>query len=456
MRTSALTLPHCDKPSRPTKQSDAIVFAHIQTIFRNFAYAYAAHGKGKAALPPSQRGHGSPEGGMNTGTTRKQPHAMTTEIRKATRSDLARAWQIISDAKRLMADRGSSQWTEEYPAKATIAADIDSGQACVACDGGGRAVAYAVMTGEPEGAYAEIDGRWLTHGPYLTVHRLAVAEGWRGRGLARAMMERAESEALRCGAVSVRVDTNHDNAPMLAVISALGYSRCGTVSYGPRGERIAFEKPIAGPGCPARGCSGQQTPAGGTDNGGDRKAAKTEFEKMRSGETFSLYDAEVLASLSHAKELCRRLQTMTINDDDYRAVIEELIPGLPKSSTVCPPFHCDHGNGIIMGENVFVNYDCVMLDSGYIRIGDNAKIGPGCHIYTPHHPTGYAERREKKEAAYAVTIGEDTWLGGHVTICPGANIGARCIIAAGSVVTGDIPADSMAAGNPARVKKSLG
>ena len=182
---------------------------------------------------------------------------------------------------------------------------------------------------------------------------------------------------------------------------------------------------------------------------------KTEFEKMRSGELYYFTDGEIKASLRHAKDLCRRLQTMTISDEGYREVIEELIPGIPKSSAVCPPFHCDHGNGITIGENVFVNYDCVMLDGGNIHIGDNVKIGPKCQLYTPHHPTDHVERREPKETAYPISIGDDTWLGGGVTVCPGVTIGRRCIIAAGAVVTRDIPDDCLAAGNPAVVKKRL-
>ena len=182
---------------------------------------------------------------------------------------------------------------------------------------------------------------------------------------------------------------------------------------------------------------------------------KTEFEKMRSREEYCFGGGEVLQSLVRAHDLCRRLSAMTISDEAYRPLIEQLIPGIPASSVVCPPFHCDHGHGIIMGENVFVNYDCVMLDGGEIRIGDNVKIGPGCHIYTPQHPFDPIERRQPKETALPVIIGADTWLCGHVTVCPGVTIGRRCIIAAGSVVVRSIPDDCLAAGNPAVVKKRL-
>lgn len=185
------------------------------------------------------------------------------------------------------------------------------------------------------------------------------------------------------------------------------------------------------------------------------KPMKTEYEKMRSQELYYFSDPEIHASLVHAKKVCARLLSMTICDEDYRQVIEELIPGIPQSTTICPPFHCDHGTGIILGENVFMNYDCIMLDGGYIRIGKHTLIGPHCQFYTPQHPMDYVERREEKETAYPITIGEDCWLGGNVVVCPGVTIGNRCIIAAGSVVTKDIPDDSLAAGIPAVVKRSL-
>lgn len=185
------------------------------------------------------------------------------------------------------------------------------------------------------------------------------------------------------------------------------------------------------------------------------KPMKTEYEKMRSQELYDFSDPEIYASLVHAKKVCARLRSMTICDEDYRQVIEELIPGIPQSTTICPPFHCDHGTGIILGENVFMNYDCIMLDGGYIRIGRHTLIGPHCQFYTPQHPMDYVERREEKETAYPITIGEDCWLGGNVVVCPGVTIGNRCIIAAGSVVTKDIPDDSLAAGVPAVVKRSL-
>lgn len=182
---------------------------------------------------------------------------------------------------------------------------------------------------------------------------------------------------------------------------------------------------------------------------------KKEIEKMRNQEEYYFTDPEILKSLIHADKTCARLSNMTIFDENYREVLEELIPGVPNSVRIVPPFRCNHGHGLILGENVFLNYNCVALDGAFITIGANTRIGPGCQLLTPHHPIDHVERREDKETAFPINIGEDCWLGGGVIVCPGVTIGDRCIIAAGSVVAHDIPSDSLAAGCPAKVKKSL-
>lgn len=146
---------------------------------------------------------------------------------------------------------------------------------------------------------------------------------------------------------------------------------------------------------------------------------------------------------------------MSTYDKGYRGLLEELIPGLPSTSIICPPFHCDHGHGIHLGEHVFINANCTFLDGAYITIGANTLIGPDVKIYTPHHPIDFIERRGSSEYAYPVTIGEDCWIGGGTIICPGVRIGNRCIIGAGSVVTKDIESDSVAVGNPAHISKKL-
>lgn len=182
---------------------------------------------------------------------------------------------------------------------------------------------------------------------------------------------------------------------------------------------------------------------------------KSEFEKMRSEEMYYFSDPEISGSIKRAHDLCAQLQSMSINSEGYRELIRKIIPGIPDSVAVCPPFKCDHNSGIYLGEGTFINYDCIMLNGGEIHIGKHTLIGPRCQLYTPEHPMDYVERREPKETSHPIHIGDDCWLCGNVTVCPGVTIGDRCIIAAGSVVTRDIPSDSMAAGCPAVVKKRL-
>ena len=184
-------------------------------------------------------------------------------------------------------------------------------------------------------------------------------------------------------------------------------------------------------------------------------AVMTEMEKMRAGQMYCYSDPEVAANAERARRLCARLRCLSEYDKEYRPLLEELLPGIPSSSMVCPPFLCDYVGGIVLGENVFVNGGCTFLNAGEIRIGRNTLIGTDCRILTPEHPIDFAERREPKETPKPVSIGEDCWICAGVIICPGVTIGDRCIIAAGSVVTRDIPPDSLAAGVPAMVKKSL-
>lgn len=119
-----------------------------------------------------------------------------------------------------------------------------------------------------------------------------------------------------------------------------------------------------------------------------------------------------------------------------------------------PPFYCDYGDGIYAAEGVFINFGAVILDGAKVTIGRKTLIAPGVHIYTAQHPLD-ADERDAYENCLPVTIGERCWIGGHATICPGVTIGDRCVIGAGSVVTHDIPADSLAVGNPAKVIRKL-
>ena len=181
----------------------------------------------------------------------------------------------------------------------------------------------------------------------------------------------------------------------------------------------------------------------------------TEWNKMRSGEMYDWTDPVIDRSLRRSRLACEKFNCSGIDHDDYRHLLQEMVPGVADSVTILPPFHCDHGNGLHLGEGVFVNYNGMFLDAGDITIGAHTLIGPNCSLYTPQHPMDFRQRRKSLESAFPITIGEDCWLGGNVTVCPGVTIGDRCVIGAGSVVTHDIPSDSLAAGNPCRVIRKL-
>ncbi len=182
----------------------------------------------------------------------------------------------------------------------------------------------------------------------------------------------------------------------------------------------------------------------------------TELEKMGTGELYDFSSPDIDASIRRAQRRLERFNRTSVDDPEAcRAALEELIPGIPVSATILPPFRCDHGFPIRLGEGVFVNVGATMLDSGGITIGPRTKIGPDCKLYTPQHPLDFEQRRQPVERGLRIEIGEDCWLGGNVTVCPGVKIGDRCIIGAGSVVVRDIPDDSLAAGNPAVVKRKL-
>jgi maltose O-acetyltransferase len=137
-----------------------------------------------------------------------------------------------------------------------------------------------------------------------------------------------------------------------------------------------------------------------------------------------------------------------------RALLENLLGTCGQDVFIQPPFHCDYGQNIHLGDKVYFNFNCVVLDVCEIRIGSYSLFGPSVQIYTATHPLDALERRGK-EFGKPVTIGSDVWVGGGAIICPGVTIGDRTVIGAGSVVTKDIPADVFAAGNPCRVIRQL-
>lgn len=183
---------------------------------------------------------------------------------------------------------------------------------------------------------------------------------------------------------------------------------------------------------------------------------RTEREKMLAGELYDALDPELVADRTRVRELCQRLNASRDADEAGRRDLCRQIFGAGGDTVwMQPPFFCDYGSNIELGERVFFNFNCVILDVCRVRIGDFTLFGPAVQILTPLHPFDAALRRVQ-EYGKPITIGSDVWVGGGALILPGVTIGSRTIIGAGSVVTRDIPDGVMAVGNPCRVIRAIG
>lgn len=183
---------------------------------------------------------------------------------------------------------------------------------------------------------------------------------------------------------------------------------------------------------------------------------KTEKEKMLSNELYNHKDAELTKERNRAYELT--LQYNQTKDDETErrtAILAELTGKLGKNVVIKPPFQCDYGYNLILGDNVFMNYGCSILDCNVVEIGNNVLLAPNVQIYAAYHPTDHALRLKDLEYADRVKIGDNTWIGGGSIILNGVTIGKNTVIGAGSVVTKDIPDNVVAVGNPCRVIKRL-
>ena len=183
---------------------------------------------------------------------------------------------------------------------------------------------------------------------------------------------------------------------------------------------------------------------------------KTEKEKMLAGELYDALDAQLSEDRLKARLLIKELNDSREDQTTERLrLLKELIPNAGEGLWLQPPFYCDYGYNIKLGEKVFFNFNCVVLDVAQVTIGSRTLFGPNVQIYTATHPIDHKIRASGLEFAKPITIGEDVWVGGSAVICPGVTIGDRSVIGAGSVVTRDIPADVFAAGNPCRVIRQL-
>jgi maltose O-acetyltransferase len=181
----------------------------------------------------------------------------------------------------------------------------------------------------------------------------------------------------------------------------------------------------------------------------------TERQKMLAGEMYDALDPELVAARAHARDLCQALNaTREAEEEERRRIVRELFGRGGDTVWMQPPFYCDYGSNIELGERVFFNFNCVVLDVCLVRIGDFSLFGPAVQIYTPMHPMN-AEQRRAREFGKPVDIGSDVWVGGGAIILPGVRIGSKSVIGAGSVVSRDVPEAVFAAGNPCRVIRPI-
>lgn len=183
----------------------------------------------------------------------------------------------------------------------------------------------------------------------------------------------------------------------------------------------------------------------------------TEKEKMLSGMVYSAIDDQLLKELNEVKEIIHEYNALKPSQTLRRfQIMKDLLGHVADDEIIVnQPFYCDYGKQIRVGKRFFANFNLTILDEARVTIGDDCFIGPNVSIYTACHSTDPVERNTRREWAEPVTIGDNVWIGGSVTILPGVTIGSNVTIGAGSVVTRDIPDNVVAVGNPCKVIKNL-
>ena len=182
----------------------------------------------------------------------------------------------------------------------------------------------------------------------------------------------------------------------------------------------------------------------------------TEKEKMLAVELYNALDPQLAEERRKTRNRLKDFNDSHDEEQEKRArILKELLHKAGRNLWIEPPFFCDYGSNITVGDNVYFNFNCVVLDVAPMRIGSNVLCGPNVQIYTASHPLNFGLRREGLECGELIEIGDDVWIGGGSIICPGVKIGSRSVIGAGSVVTKDVPPGVLAFGNPCRVVREL-
>lgn len=172
---------------------------------------------------------------------------------------------------------------------------------------------------------------------------------------------------------------------------------------------------------------------------------------MLAGAWYRADDPELVAMAERRRRVSAVVNDPRSSPDEVAAALEQLLGAVGEGAVVRPPFHCDYGDHITLGDGVFVNFGAIFLDCAAITIGAATQIATGVQLLTPDHPRDPAQRRAGWEAAHPITIGENVWIGGGAVVCGGVTIGDDAIVGAGAVVVRDVPAGATVVGNPARV-----
>lgn len=184
---------------------------------------------------------------------------------------------------------------------------------------------------------------------------------------------------------------------------------------------------------------------------------KTARQLQEEGLLYDVFEQELTDIKDRTYGLVSELSRASHFDMEYvMSLVRKIVAKIGQDSYIVPPFRCDYGDRVFIGNNTYINYNCCFLDSAKVTIGDYVYMGPNCNIFTPCHPIHHELRKEKvTEYALPVTVGSHSWIGGDVVITPGVTIGENCVIGAGSVVTKDIPDNSIAVGNPCKVIRQI-
>ncbi len=177
-----------------------------------------------------------------------------------------------------------------------------------------------------------------------------------------------------------------------------------------------------------------------------------EKQKMLNGFLYDANSGNLQQERIKCKNLCAKFNNLLPEKINERQEIIRMLLGTEKNNFLIEqPFYCDYGYNITIGENFYANHNLIILDPGKVEFGDNVFIGPNCAFYTPQHPLDFETRNKGLEYAFPIRVGNNVWFGGNVVVLPGVTIGDNTVIGAGSVVTKDIPANVIAAGNPCKI-----